>query len=56
MNKIINMKSIGALAAVLLLPSAMGSEQGNYQHIADPGYNADRGPASFWALRLHAEY
>lgn len=28
----------------------------DYQLIANPGYNADRGPASFWALRLHAEY
>lgn len=27
----------------------------DYQHVAHPGYNADRGPAGFWALRLHAE-
>ncbi len=27
----------------------------DYQHVAHPGYNADRGPAGFWALRMHAE-
>jgi hypothetical protein len=27
----------------------------DYQRIAHPGYNADRGPASFFALRLHLE-
>lgn len=25
------------------------------QHVRNPGYNADRGPASFFGLRLHAE-
>ena len=28
----------------------------DYQHIANPGYNADRGPASVFALRLHTEF
>jgi carbohydrate-selective porin OprB len=28
---------------------------GDLQHIHNPGYNADRGPASFFALRLHWE-
>ena len=27
----------------------------DYQYIRNPGYNADRGPASFFGLRLHAE-
>lgn len=27
----------------------------DYQHIANPGYNRDRGPANVLALRLHAE-
>lgn len=27
----------------------------DYQRISNPGYNADRGPASFVALRLHVE-
>jgi len=27
----------------------------DYQFIADPAYNADRGPVSFYALRFHAE-
>ena len=27
----------------------------NYQFIADPAYNADRGPVSIFAMRLHAE-
>jgi hypothetical protein len=27
----------------------------DYQHIAHPGYNADRGPAHFFGLRLHTE-
>jgi hypothetical protein len=28
----------------------------DYQRIRNPGYNADRGPASFYALRAHLEY
>ena len=28
----------------------------DYQFIADPGYNADRGPVSMFSLRLHAEF
>jgi high affinity Mn2+ porin len=28
----------------------------DYQFIADPAYNADRGPVSFYSLRLHAEF
>ena len=28
----------------------------DYQHIANPGYNADRGPANVSAVRLHAEF
>ena len=28
----------------------------NYQRIANPGYNADRGPVSFYTLRYHAEW
>jgi high affinity Mn2+ porin len=28
----------------------------DYQRIWNPGYNADRGPASFYALRAHFEY
>lgn len=28
----------------------------NWQHIRHPGYNADRGPANFYALRLHASF
>jgi high affinity Mn2+ porin len=28
----------------------------DYQFIADPGYNADRGPVSIFSLRLHAEF
>jgi high affinity Mn2+ porin len=28
----------------------------DYQYIADPGYNADRGPVSIFATRLHAEF
>jgi carbohydrate-selective porin OprB len=27
----------------------------DYQHVANPGYNADRGPANFFGLRLHLE-
>ncbi len=27
----------------------------DYQHIRNPGYNADRGPANFFGLRVHAE-
>ena len=27
----------------------------DYQHIRNPGYNADRGPANFIGLRIHAE-
>ncbi len=28
----------------------------DYQYIGNPGYNQDRGPASIFGLRLHAEY
>jgi high affinity Mn2+ porin len=28
----------------------------DYQFIRDPGFNQDRGPVSFWAVRVHAEY
>ena len=28
----------------------------DYQHIANPGYNADRGPVNVGSLRLHAEF
>ncbi|MGH6992069.1 MAG: carbohydrate porin [Caulobacteraceae bacterium] len=28
----------------------------DYQFVADPAYNADRGPASIFALRLHAQF
>jgi carbohydrate-selective porin OprB len=28
----------------------------DFQYIRNPGYNKDRGPASFWALRFHLEY
>jgi carbohydrate-selective porin OprB len=27
----------------------------DYQHIGNPGYNADRGPVNFFGIRLHAE-
>lgn len=29
---------------------------GDYQHIANPAYNADRGPANITSLRVHAEF
>ena len=29
---------------------------GDYQRMWNPAYNADRGPANFWAIRLHAEF
>jgi high affinity Mn2+ porin len=28
----------------------------DYQFVADPGYNADRGPVSIFSVRLHAEF
>jgi len=28
----------------------------DYQRVANPGYNRDRGPANFYGLRLHAEF
>jgi high affinity Mn2+ porin len=28
----------------------------DFQYIRNPGYNRDRGPARFWAVRLHLEY
>jgi high affinity Mn2+ porin len=28
----------------------------DYQYIANPGYNADRGPVSFYSARFHAEF
>lgn len=45
-----------AYYALSLGPWAKGSTVSiDHQHIANPGYNADRGPASFWALRFHTE-
>jgi hypothetical protein len=31
------------------------SVAGDYQHIANPGYNQDRGPASVYSIRIHFE-
>ena len=28
----------------------------DYQHVANPAYNAARGPVNVWALRFHAEF
>ena len=28
----------------------------DYQHIANPAYNADRGPVSFYSARFHTEF
>jgi len=28
----------------------------DFQYIQNPGYNRDRGPVHFWAVRIHAEY
>jgi hypothetical protein len=28
----------------------------DFQYIENPGYNHDRGPVRFYALRLHLEY
>jgi hypothetical protein len=39
--------------------SIMGGSWGmtfDYQFIANPGYNADRGPVSLFAARLHGEF
>ena len=33
-----------------------GALTADYQHIANPAYNADRGPASVFALRVHAQF
>jgi hypothetical protein len=29
---------------------------GDYQHIANPGFNADRGPVNVFTVRIHGEY
>ena len=28
----------------------------DYQHITNPAYNGDRGPANFYGTRIHFEY
>jgi high affinity Mn2+ porin len=28
----------------------------DYQHIANPAYNHDRGPVSVYAIRVHADF
>jgi len=28
----------------------------DWQHVTNPGYNRDRGPAQVYNLRLHAEF
>lgn len=35
-------------------PVSWGSLSFDYQHVTDPGYNRDRGPANIFALRVHA--
>lgn len=37
-------------------PVGWGSLTFDYQHIANPGYNRDRGPANVFALRVHAGF
>ncbi|MFD2780211.1 carbohydrate porin [Novosphingobium pokkalii] len=37
-------------------PVGWGSLTLDYQHIANPGYNRDRGPANVFALRIHAGF
>lgn len=37
-------------------PVGWGSLTFDYQHIANPGYNRDRGPANIFALRVHAGF
>lgn len=37
-------------------PVGWGSWTLDYQHIANPGYNKDRGPANILALRVHAGF
>jgi carbohydrate-selective porin OprB len=29
---------------------------GDYQHITNPGFNADRGPVDIFGARVHAEF
>ena len=29
---------------------------GDYQHIVNPGFNADRGPVNVFSLRIHGEF
>jgi hypothetical protein len=28
----------------------------DFQHVANPAYNSDRGPVSMYGVRVHAEY
>jgi len=28
----------------------------DYQHISNPGFNADRGPVNVYGMRVHAEF
>lgn len=37
-------------------PANWGAITLDYQHIANPGYNRDRGPANVFALRIHASF
>lgn len=37
-------------------PAGWGAITFDYQHIANPGYNRDRGPANLFALRVHAGF
>jgi high affinity Mn2+ porin len=38
------------------LRPVLGALTFDYQHIANPGYNRDRGPANIFALRVHAGF
>lgn len=40
----------------LPVPSVRMHLSPDFQYVRNPGYNTDRGPVRFWALRLHLEY
>jgi high affinity Mn2+ porin len=47
-------RAFEAYYAATLIPSVVATL--DYQFVANPGYNRDRGPAHFFAARLHADF
>ena len=47
---------VEAYYSLALLPESAAALSVDYQFIANPAYNSDRGPVSIFAARLHTQF